>query len=292
MGFINKTSEITADAILTKSGRERIRTAILGSNTNGEHQITKFALSDDEVDYSHWEITPTGSAQVIPYGQIIDNQLLIEPTFNTTEMMRHLLYKYRIDFTDIAVPTPLIDQNEVFDLYTGIEGQVVIKIQVDQFYIITHVNSENGSETQISPDFPVGWWDMKTFIIWNFNMNDKIRISTAGIPSHMSAGIIAKIYYLGNEYTTGGLGWEIVSPANTDWVNLGSGATAEPWVLAGPTNPNWPSYNPNGPNIHPDLLNASWIWNSGSTLDQITWEWSPPWVPVPVEEIPEEPTGG
>ena len=43
MGFLNNTS-VTVDAILTKKGRE-----LLARGQN-EFNITKFALSDDEID--------------------------------------------------------------------------------------------------------------------------------------------------------------------------------------------------------------------------------------------------
>ena len=43
MGFLNNTT-VTVDAILTKKGRE-----LLAQGTNA-FNITKFALSDDEVD--------------------------------------------------------------------------------------------------------------------------------------------------------------------------------------------------------------------------------------------------
>ena len=44
MGFLDNTS-VTVDAILTKRGREIL-------STGGDFQITKFSLSDEEVDYT------------------------------------------------------------------------------------------------------------------------------------------------------------------------------------------------------------------------------------------------
>ena len=55
MGFLNNTT-VTVDAILTKKGRE-----LLAQGTEA-FNITKFALSDDEVDYNLWDVThPNGS---------------------------------------------------------------------------------------------------------------------------------------------------------------------------------------------------------------------------------------
>ena len=71
MGFLNKRSEIVIDAVITKTGRKYLSKAVLGEHividSDGlqqivpgthSHKITKFALSDDEVEYGHWELAP------------------------------------------------------------------------------------------------------------------------------------------------------------------------------------------------------------------------------------------
>ncbi len=97
MGFINKDT-LAVDAILTKKGIDYLRKAVFGENQNGEHVITKFALSDDEIDYGLWDVTPSGSNFVKPYGQVIDNQPLTEPNVNwrsptDSETMKYFLFK-------------------------------------------------------------------------------------------------------------------------------------------------------------------------------------------------------
>ena len=97
MGFINKDT-LTLDAILTKKGIDYLRKAVFGENQNGEHVITKFALSDDEIDYGLWDVTPSGSNFVKPFGQVIDNQPLTEPNVNwrsptDSETMKYFLFK-------------------------------------------------------------------------------------------------------------------------------------------------------------------------------------------------------
>ena len=101
MGFINKDT-LTIDAILTNKGRDYLRKAVFGENQNGEHVITKFALSDDEIDYGLWDVTPSGSNFVKPYGQVIDNQPLTEPNVNwrtptDNESMRYFIFKNEIE---------------------------------------------------------------------------------------------------------------------------------------------------------------------------------------------------
>ena len=100
MGFINK-STLTLDAILTNKGRDYLRKAVFGENQNGEHVITKFALADDEIDYSLWDMTVSGSNFVKPFGQVIDNQPLLEPNVNwrsptDSEIMKYFLFKTKI----------------------------------------------------------------------------------------------------------------------------------------------------------------------------------------------------
>ena len=97
MGFVDKTT-LVLDAILTKRGKDYLRTAVFGQNQDGEHIITKFALSDDEIDYGLWDETPSGSNFVKHYGQVIDNQPVIEPNVNwrtpsDSETMRYFIFK-------------------------------------------------------------------------------------------------------------------------------------------------------------------------------------------------------
>ena len=78
MGFLDN-STTTVDAILTKRGRELLSS---GEGLN----ITKFALSDEEVDYTLFDVThPNGTDS---YGSVIENMNLLEAipnrrTFNS-----------------------------------------------------------------------------------------------------------------------------------------------------------------------------------------------------------------
>ncbi len=103
MGFIDKTQTLAVDAILTNKGRDYLRKAVFGENQNGEHIITKFALGDDEIDYSLWDETVTDTTTFAkPFGQVIDNQPITEPNVNWRgpsdgEIMKSLLYKNTIE---------------------------------------------------------------------------------------------------------------------------------------------------------------------------------------------------
>ena len=82
MGFLNNATR-TIDAILTKKGRE-----LLARGQN-EFKVTKFALSDDEIDYTLWDVThPNGSNY---YGQIIEAMPVLEAFPDENQIMRYKL---------------------------------------------------------------------------------------------------------------------------------------------------------------------------------------------------------
>ena len=82
MGFLDNTT-ITVDAILTKKGRRRL--------SQGAFKITKFALSDEEIDYNLYDIThPNGTDS---YGTVIENMNLMEAIPNRTSFMSYLVNK-------------------------------------------------------------------------------------------------------------------------------------------------------------------------------------------------------
>ena len=82
MGYLNN-QVITVDAILTKKGRQLLAQG--GSAFN----ITQFALSDDEIDYSLYNPThPSGSAY---YGEAIENMPVLEAFPNELQTMKYKL---------------------------------------------------------------------------------------------------------------------------------------------------------------------------------------------------------
>jgi hypothetical protein len=84
MGYLDK-STITVDAILTNRGRE-----LLAQGTGASSfQITKFAVADDEVDYTLYNVAhPLGSNY---YGAVIENMPVLEATPDETQTMRYKL---------------------------------------------------------------------------------------------------------------------------------------------------------------------------------------------------------
>jgi hypothetical protein len=81
MGYLDNTS-ITVDAILTNKGRQILAA---GQMLN----ITKFALSDDEIDYTLWN--PAHTLGTNYYGAVIEDMPIVEANPDDTQMMRYKL---------------------------------------------------------------------------------------------------------------------------------------------------------------------------------------------------------
>ena len=82
MGYLDN-SVVTVDAILTKKGRELL------ARGDGSFQITQFAVSDDEIDYTLYNPShPSGSAF---YGEAIEAMPLLEAFPDETQIMKYKL---------------------------------------------------------------------------------------------------------------------------------------------------------------------------------------------------------
>lgn len=93
MGYLDN-STVTVDAILTNKGRE-----ILASG--GRLNITKFALSDDEIDYDLWN--PAHTLGTNYYGAVIENMPVLEALPDESQMMRYKLVTLPKDVIGIPV---------------------------------------------------------------------------------------------------------------------------------------------------------------------------------------------
>ena len=84
MGYLsNQNNEIIVDAILTKYGREKLA-------SGQQLGIIKFALSDDEIDYTLYNVNhPMGSDF---FDLAIRSLPILEPVPNSTRQFRYYLY--------------------------------------------------------------------------------------------------------------------------------------------------------------------------------------------------------
>tara|TARA_B100000131_G_scaffold314174_1_gene350592 strand:+ start:281 stop:1321 length:1041 start_codon:yes stop_codon:yes gene_type:complete len=110
MGFLDNSGDIILDAVLTDTGRKRLAAG------DGSFKIAKFAVGDDEIDYTLYNKThPSGSAY---YDLNILQTPVLECFTNNTSIMKsklvsftdkNLLYLPVIKLNDVIFPT--IDKN-------------------------------------------------------------------------------------------------------------------------------------------------------------------------------------
>ena len=112
MGYLNNTS-ITVDAILTKKGRQKLAS---GQSLN----ISKFALGDDEIDYTLYEPAhPKGSAY---YDSAIISIPILEASPDETQVLKYKLVTLPKGTTQIPIVSLGISSIGVYQN----EGQVAM----------------------------------------------------------------------------------------------------------------------------------------------------------------------
>ena len=104
MSFLDNSGDIILDVVLTDTGRQRL------ARGDGSFKITKFALSDDEINYGSYDKNhASGSAYY-------DLQILQTPVFeaftNNSSLMKSKLIS--IDKTNLLY-LPVLKLNELFD---------------------------------------------------------------------------------------------------------------------------------------------------------------------------------
>lgn len=108
MAFLDNSGDIILDAVLTDTGRARL------AKGDGTFRIVKFALSDDEIDYSLYNSQhPSGSAY---YDLEIMQTPLLEAFTNNTSSMKHKLIS--LPRTNLLF-LPEMKLNTVFEVSTS-----------------------------------------------------------------------------------------------------------------------------------------------------------------------------
>ena len=135
MGYLDN-STVTVDAILTNKGRE-----ILAAG--GRLNITKFALSDDEIDYDLWN--PSHTLGTNYYGAVIENMPVLEALPDETQMMRYKLVTLPKD----AIGIPVIDVTPSAITFTSLTQEITI---TPSTLNLTGANSTLGYTAILSDD--------------------------------------------------------------------------------------------------------------------------------------------
>ncbi len=113
MGYLDNSS-ITVDAILTKKGRELL------AKGDGSFNITKWALSDDEIDYNLWN--PQHELGSNYYGTVIENMPVVEASPNQQHVMKYKLVTLGQSVTKLPIIS--IGQSSIGPLDAG--QQVIV----------------------------------------------------------------------------------------------------------------------------------------------------------------------
>ena len=115
MGYLDKSKQ-TVTAHFTKRGRELLADALAG-NTSGDYIITKWALGDDEIDYSLYdESQPTNLR-----GRVIENMPVVESPVHDSEVMNYFIVHpppvaLQTSVTNIPAQIELTGKNDVIDV--------------------------------------------------------------------------------------------------------------------------------------------------------------------------------
>ena len=165
MGYLDN-SAIRVDAILTKKGRELL------AQGRGNFNITQFALSDDEVDYSLWNPSnPLGSDY---FGSIIENMPVTEAIPDETQSMKYKLIT--LEKSTVAIPyieypgtTPLI-----INFTTQPSDGTLIEFSTKQY------TGQIGGSTLQNQTYSATILDTTYMDLLPFNAGSGVRTSTSG----------------------------------------------------------------------------------------------------------------
>tara|TARA_Y100000592_G_scaffold65896_1_gene102470 strand:- start:2747 stop:3700 length:954 start_codon:yes stop_codon:yes gene_type:complete len=104
MGFLDNSGDIILDAVLTDHGRKVL------AKGDGSFQITKFALGDEEVDYSLYDTTNTNGSAYYDL-EILQTPILEAFTDNAVSMKSKLVTYESLELLYL----PVIKLNEISD---------------------------------------------------------------------------------------------------------------------------------------------------------------------------------
>jgi len=130
MAFLDNSGDIILDAVLTDEGRRRLAMG------DGSFRITKFALGDDEIDYSLYDKTPASGSGYE------DTRILQLPVFeaftnNTTSLKNRvlsyadnsLLYLPVVKLNNLFSPTTADAAGPVGGYYVSVDSTTTAQIE-------------------------------------------------------------------------------------------------------------------------------------------------------------------
>ena len=172
MGYLDNSS-ITVDAILTKKGRELL--------SQGNFNITHFALADDEIDYALYNINHPDGTQFS--GQAIENMPILEAFPDENNMLRHKLVTLDRGSTKI----PII--SNISNLETSRNGDITINPKTDFL-------SGGGTTGQTETNYIITVADRRLFSSLDAGAGNVINTDTYSDGTAVSATAIGQSFNL------------------------------------------------------------------------------------------------
>jgi len=118
MAFLDNSGDIIIDAVLTDTGRYRLAKA------DGKFNVAKFALGDDEIDYSLYDTSATGSKDI----QILQTPILEAFTNNASSMKSRLV---TIPRTNILYLSTVVENNDVDQSRNADTDSYIVSVDQD-----------------------------------------------------------------------------------------------------------------------------------------------------------------
>jgi len=178
LGYLDNSS-VTVDAILTNKGRE-----ILASG--GKLNITKFALSDDEIDYDLYN--PAHTLGTNYYGSVIEAMPILEALPDETQMLRYKLVTLPKDVIGIPVisvnPTAISFTSQL-DSVTVTPTTINMPGGNDAMGYTAVLSDDTVATLEIAPGFEVSQTQesapgLYTMDVTNFIDDEVTSMTTAG----------------------------------------------------------------------------------------------------------------
>ena len=187
MGYLDNTSVIV-DAILTKKGRELL------ARQDGSFNISQFALSDDEIDYTLYnEAHPNGSAF---YGEAIENLPLIEAIPNENNTMISKLVSLSRGTTKIpsigSVDSPILrvrdDSFTIAPTTSNLDGTENYSFTIADRRLLSNASSAGGGNSEVIPF--TGTALSQTFVGATFSATTLAGVTLFGSNGALATSII------------------------------------------------------------------------------------------------------
>ena len=146
MGFLNNSGDIILDAVLTDLGRQRL------SKGDGSFKISQFALGDDEIDYTQYDLTTGSAYQDL---NILQTPILEAITDNAASMKSKLVTYSRTDL--LYLPITKLNQGGTQTAFaTSSVGTYVALVNSDNDFASTFGNTYGYDRTSQPRDLLAG----------------------------------------------------------------------------------------------------------------------------------------